>query len=341
MPDEFFYLNFYGVFVKIKSYDKECISFIRTDFSYFFISSEESIREPEITVSVFLCKPPLDRIPKGTIAAYHTKDAVVYKKGDVNYFDSSGKGMVIFDHKNKSAEIYSLQRDFLYEKSYLMIMSRVGEILDKKKLHRIHSMGVVYKGKAIICLLPMGGGKTTLTLSLLANKEFYLLSEEVPLVSNKGFLYPFPIRMGVTEGTQLSIPGEFLKNFNRTHYLPKTLIDVEYFNEQISEMAKPGFLFIGKRVYSEKPEIIKISKFKAFPSLFRLCVMGIGIPQLMEYILRFDFLDMARQLPIFFSRLWASVLLLKRSKTYELHLGYDKSVNADYLTNFIMKNLKS
>jgi hypothetical protein len=328
------YLNFYGVLVKVISNDQECISFIRSDFSYFLSSSEEMMREPEITVSVFLCKPPFDRIPKGTIAAYHTKDSIVYKEGDVHYFDSSGKGMVIFDHKNKLAEIYNLQRDFLYEKSYLMIMSRVGEILDKKKLHRIHSMGVVYKGKAILCLLPMGGGKTTLTLSLLANKEFSLLSEEVPLVSNKGFLHPFPIRMGVTEGTRLSIPGEFLKSFNRTHYEPKTLIDVEFFNEQISGVAEPGFLFIGKRVYSENPEIIKISKLKAFPSLFRLCVMGIGIPQLMEYILRFDFLDMARQFPIIFSRLWASVLLLKRSKTYELRLGYDKAGNAEYLTKF-------
>jgi hypothetical protein len=339
MPDEFLSLNFYGIIVKVFSNDEECISFIRTDFSYFLISHEESVKEAEIIISVFLCNPPCDRIPKETVAAYHTKDAVVYKDGDVHYFDSSGKGMVIFDHKKKSAEIYSLQRDFLYEKSYLMIMSRVGEILDKKKLHRIHSMGVVYKGKAILCLLPMGGGKTTLALSLLTNKDFSLLSEEVPLVSNKGFLYPFPIRMGVKEGTQLSIPEKFLKNFIRSHYQPKILIDVEYFSEQISGKAKPGLLFIGRRIYSENPKIISISKAKTFPSLFRLCVMGIGIPQLMEYILRFDFLDMARQSRIIFSRLWAILLLLKGSKTYELHLGYNLTANADYLTEFITRNI--
>ena len=274
------------------------------------------------------------RIPKGTIASYHTKDAVVYKVNNVNYFDTSGKCLVIHDYNSGTAEIHSLNRDLLYEKSYLMIMSRIGELLDKKKYHRIHAMGVSYKGKAILCLLPMGGGKTTLTLSLLENKDFSLLSEEVPLV-NKGFLYPFPIRIGVTENTHLSIPEQYLKNFKRSHYDPKILIDVQYFHNQIANKAVPGFLFIGKRVYSAKPHIIKISFFKAFPPLFRLCVMGIGLPQLLEYILRLDFLDMARQFPIFLSRLRASITLIRRSDTYELQLGFDRAANASYVSEFI------
>lgn len=338
---EIIYLDFYGILIKIISNEKECISFIESDFSYFLISSEGLKRKPEIIISILICEPPYERIPKGTIAAYHTKDSVVYKDGYVHYFDSFGKSLVIYNHYTKSVEIYSLNRDLLYEKSYLMIMSRVGEMLDQKKFHRIHAMGVVFEGKAILCLLPMGGGKTTLTLSLLENKEFSLLSEEVPLVSTKGFLYPFPIRMGVTEDSHLSIPGEYLKNFKRSHYQPKILIDVRYFKDQIAGKTEPGFLFIGKRIHSANPHIIKISIFSAFPSLFRLCVMGIGIPQLMEYLLRFDFLDMARQLPIFFSRLWASLLLLSRSEIFELHLGYDRAANAALVSEFVSRNSKN
>lgn len=339
MQDETIYLNFYGVLVKVTANDKECSSFIKTDFSYFLETADNEERQPHFSISVFLCDPPYERIPKGTIAAYHTRDAVIYKKGEVHYFDSSGKVLVIYDYKKNSAEIYSLQRELLYEKSYLMIMSRTGELLDIKKLHRIHAMGVVYRGKAILCLLPMGGGKTTLTLSLLKDKEFSLLSEEVPLISDEGFLYPFPIRMGVTTDTEISIPDEYLKYFNRSHYDPKILIDSRYFEDQISDRAEPGILFIGKRVFSESPQIIGISKLKAFPALFRLCVMGLGIPQLLEYILRFDFTDMARQFPIFVSRLWASLLLLRKSKTFELHLGYDRAANACFVINFISKNV--
>ncbi|HSE83631.1 MAG TPA: hypothetical protein VLB01_03695, partial [Thermodesulfobacteriota bacterium] len=339
MSDETVNLDFYGILIRVVSNDREVLSFIESDFSYFCVRSFEKDRAPQITASVFFSEPSFERIPEGTLAAYHTKDAAVYKNGDVQYYDSFGKALVIYDFSHGSAEIYSLDRDLLYEKSYLLIMSRVGELLDRKGFHRIHAMGVVYKGKAVLCLLPMGGGKTTLTLSLLENKDFSLLSEEVPLVSSKGFLYPFPVRMGVTEGTSLSIPEEFLKPFKRTHYHPKVLIDTRYFKDQIAGFAEPGFIFVGKRVHSAKPEIIKISSFKAFAALFRLCVMGIGLPQILEYLLRFDFFDIVRQSPSFLSRLRASLSLLRRSEAYELHLGYDRAANAELVADFISKRI--
>jgi hypothetical protein len=331
------YFDFHGILLKAVSNDKESLSFIESDFSYFRVYPPEGKKTQHITLSVFFSQPPYDTIPEGTVATYHTKDAVVYKHGCIKYFDSFGKALVIFDHSHESAEIYSLDRDLLYEKSYLMIMTCVGKLLDQKKLHRIHAMGVVYEGKAILCLLPMGGGKTTLTLSLLESTAFSLLSEEVPLVSSKGLLYPFPIRMGVTEGTPLSIQQEFLKPFKRTHYQNKILIDMRYFKDRVASVAEPGFIFVGRRIYSAKPRIKKISRSKAFLALFRLCVMGLGLPQLLEYLLHFDFLDMVRQFPIFFSRVLASLSLLRQSKTYELHLGYDRAANAAFLADFVSR----
>ena len=338
MLNESLYLNFYGIIIKAISTDREILSSIETDFAYFCHKPLKENNKPQITIAIFPGKPPYEKIPNGTLAICHTKDAAIYKNGNIRYFDSFGKVLVIYDSSKESVEIYSLDRNLLYEKSYLMIMTRVGELLDKKKLHRIHAMGVVFKGKAILCLLPMGGGKTTLTLSLLENKAFSLLSEEVPLVSSNGLLYPFPIRMGVIEGTPLQIPEEFLKPFKRTHYEPKTLIDVRYFKDQIARDAKPGYIFVGKRVHSDKPTIIKLSSFKTFMALFRLCVVGIGLPQMLEYLLRFDFSDMARQFPVFCSRLWSSLLLIKHSKTYELHLSYDRTANAQFVTDFILGN---
>jgi hypothetical protein len=339
MPEEALYFDFYGILVKVVSNDKKAISFIESDFSYFRVNDPGQKKVPNLTVSVNLGKPPFERIPTGSLAYYHTKDAVVYKNGHIKYFDSFGKTLVIYDSRRESAEIFTLNRDGMYEKCYLMIMSRIGEMLDRKKLHRIHAMGVVFEGKAVLCLLPMGGGKTTLALSLLENKEFSLLSEEVPLVSEKGILYPFPIRLGVIEGTQLSIPEEYLRPFKRPQYLPKTLIDSQYFKNQIASVAEPGFIFIGKRVHSAHPKIIKTSFFRTLMSLFRLCVIGIGLPQMLEYILRFDFFDIARQFPIFLSRLRASIILIYKSKTYELHLSYDLRANADLLTDFITNEL--
>ncbi len=340
MSDEKIYFDFYGIILKVESNDKESASFISSDFSYFLLKSSSENIEPHITVSVFLSNPPYNLIPEGTLAAYHTKNSVVYRSGSIQFYDSFGKALVIYDYRHETAEIYSLDRDILYENTYLMIMSRVGDLLDRKGLHRIHAMGVVYNGNTILCLLPMGGGKTTLTLSLLEKRGFSLLSEEVPLISSNGLLYPFPIRMGVIEGTPLSIPEEFLKPFKRTHYEPKTLIDIQYFKDQIANVAKPGLIFVGKRIYSTNPKITKTSSIKCFLSLFRYCVMANGIPQLLEYVLRIDILTMARQLPIFFSRLIACLVLVYKSESYEIHLGYDREANASVLTEFISNKFR-
>ena len=337
MSDDILFFDFHGILVRVIVNDEESAKFIETDFSYFCVNPAEGTRNPDISLSVFLSPPPYEKIPEGTLAAYHTKDAAVYKYGEMTYYDYSGDALVIYDDRHRSAEIYSLNRDFLYEKSYLMVMSRVGVELDRKKLHRIHAMGVVFKGRTILCLLPMGGGKTTLTLSLLETKAFSLLSEEVPLVSTEGRLYPMPIRMGVTVGTPLSIPEKFLKPFQRRHYNPKTLIDINYFKDQISPMAEPGFIFVGKRIHSAKPKIIKISRFKAFGPIFRLCVMGMGLPQLLEYVLRFDLVDVLGRISIFSSRLSAALALLRKSETYELHLSYDRSANAAFVSEFVTK----
>jgi len=337
MSDEIFFFDFHGILVKVLINDKESAKFIETDFSYFYIDPGEATRTPDITLSVFLSPPPYEKIPEGTLAAYHTKDAAVYKHGEMTYYDYAGEALVVYDDRHDSAKIYSLDRNFLYEKTYLMVMSRVGMELDRKKLHRIHAMGVVFEGRTILCLLPMGGGKTTLTLSLLEKKAFSLLSEEVPLVSSGGRLYPMPVRMGVTAGTPLSIPEKFLKPFQRSHYKPKTLIDINYFKDQIAPVAKPGFVFVGKRIHSAKPKIIKISRLKAFGPVFRLCVMGVGLPQLLEYVLRFDLLSMVGRISIFSSRLSASLALLRQSETYELHLSYDRSANAALVNDFVSK----
>jgi hypothetical protein len=336
MSDDTLYFDFHGILVKVVSKDKETASCIESDFSYFRIDPPDDNRTPGITIFAFFSKPPYEKVPEATLATCNTKDEVIYKSGDIRYFDSFGRALIIYDYRYGSAEIYSFDRDLLHEKCYLLIMSRVAELLDQKRLHRIHAMGVAFDGKAVLCLMPMGGGKTTLALSLLENKSFSLLSDEIPLVSSGGLCYPFPIRMGVVEQTPLSIPKHYLKRFKRRHYSPKVLINLKYFEGQIAKVAQPGLIFVGKRIHSRSPAILRIPRPKAFLALFRLCVVGVGLPQALEYLLRFDISDIMRQSRIFFSRFLACLKIIQRSQTYELHLGYDTKVNASVMAQFIL-----
>ncbi len=340
MPDPL-YFNFHGIIVQVDAGDPESARFVATDFSWFQIDPPSPPVRVDFTISLHQTAPPFERIPEGTLATFHTKDAVVYKDKSVHYYDTFGKTLVIYNYSNHHGEIHSLDRNMLLERTYLMISSRVGELMDRRHLHRIHAMGVVYEGRGVICMMPSGGGKTTLTLSLLGKDNINFLSEEIPLVSSKGKLYPFPIRMGVTADQTLDIPPEYLKRFERTHYGPKTLIDVRYFQERIAGMAEPGILFAGKRVHSAQPRVVPISRLRAFAALYRDCVMGVGLPQMLEYILRFDYRDMARSAPIIWSRLIASIRLVAASKTFELHLGTDRAANAEFVASFVKRTLGS
>ncbi len=334
--------TFHGARIRVESEDEEAMRFVETDFSLFLDAPGAGPDEapdargaaPDATVRLHYSEPPWDSIA-GRKRIWRTKDADVYRIGGVLYYDSRREVLVIFDPRSGHAGIHTRDRDLLYEKAYLMIVTRAGALLDAKGIHRIHAMGVAHEGRAALCLMNMGGGKTTLALSLMERDGFELLSEEIPLVTRSGTLLPMPIRIGVLPGFPHKIPASFTKPFQRRRYGPKTLIDTRYFQDRIAGETTPGVLFIGRRTEQEKPKIVPISRMKAFRTLFQLCVAGSGLPQLLEYVIRFDLGDPFRQIPIHWSRFVASLRLIRRSETYELLLGTDIDCNADEVAQFL------
>jgi len=320
-------LNIHGLRVNINTDDVESASFIKADFSRFLVRNDGSPASRIITIYASLSAPPEDLKPATKRPWIRTKDAAVYAWQGKRILDSNGKVLVTLQFDPDLAQIYSLDRNLLREKVYLMIMSRAGEWLDRRGLHRIHAMGVSYRGRAVICALPEGGGKTTLTLGLMSRPGFSLLSDEVPLVSRKGRLLCFPIRLGVREDAELCVPAHYLSNFKRARHEPKILIDAAYFSERISNEAEPGILLIGQRCDVEMPEITPATTLKAFATLWKLCVLGHGVPRLLEYVLRLRPGAVFVQLTILGSRTLACAALVRRSKNYILVLGRNRDAN--------------
>lgn len=326
-------LAFHGIEATVTSDDAEALGLVEHDFGLFLGPGPAPGGAAAIEIRLVLGRPPADRIPRKR-PLVRTKDAAVYRQGDVRVYDSRGEALVIYDMRARRAEIHSLDRDLLREKCYLLVMTRVGEELDRRGLHRIHAMGVAHQGHAVVCLLPSGGGKTTLALSLLALPGFALLSEEVPLLSRAGRLHAFPVRMGVVEGTRLDIPARFLQAFRRSRREAKVLIDTRYFARLIAPPAEPGIVFVGRRVGAGQAGIVPLSRLAGLAALLGPCVAGSGIPQLLEYLLRLDLGDIKRQVPILWSRLVASARLARRSAVYELRLGPDREANARLVAQY-------
>ncbi len=321
-------LNFHGVRVTVISDDTESTACIKTDFSCFLDNDNNAATGPVITILVHLKAPPDTFIPTARRPWIKTKDAAVYSWQGKRVLDSGGKVLVALQFEPDQATIYSLDRNLIREKVYLVIMSRIGEWLDRRGLHRIHAMGVSREGRAVICALQEGGGKTTLTLGLMSCPEFSLLSDEVPLVSRQGRLLGLPVRLGVREDAELSIPARFLSKFRRTRHEPKTLIDARYFGDRITVEAEPGILLIGCRIDAEKPSIKPVGFPAAFAALWQLCVLGRGVPQLLEYVIRIRPGALLSQLVTLASRTLACVALARRSDCYTIGLGRDREANA-------------
>ena len=110
-----------------------------------------------------------------------------------------------------------------------LYMNKYPELLDKQRLHRIHALGLEHKNRGFLIVLPAGGGKTTLAMSVLQspNKNIRLISEESPLVRSDGTLLPFPLRIGVVpENLPSGIDAQFTRQIKRMEFSSKVTIDI-------------------------------------------------------------------------------------------------------------------
>jgi len=326
------YFNFYGVKTKLSSDDQLLIENIKRDFSYF----SAPINKTDIKFVVYNEEIPCDKIPP-LKASLYKDNAICYDDTNMRYIDYHGKALAIYDFSNNVGEIYSQDNNFLHELTYLAILSKVGEELDKKGIHRIHALGISINNKAVLIIFPMGGGKTTLGLELLKYDGIKLLSDEIPLITRKREVLPFPIRIGVSKDrtSSLDIPHKYLRNFIRSKYGSKVLIDIEYFKDKISRSNMPAVILIGERISSNDCRIEKISKFRTLKPFIVNGVFGLGLPQLIEYFLRYNIRDVLPKSKIMFSRLLRCLKVIWKSKTYSFLIGKDRRKNVNILIEFL------
>ncbi len=326
------HFDFYGIKVRVDSLEEELRTKIKKDFSY-FLSSES---EAALKISVFQETPPYQKIPSLPGSLYKP-DSISYDDRNIRYVDYQGEALTIYDYQKEEGKIYSENKDLLHELVYLLLLSRVGERLDRKGIHRIHALGISFQGKAVLCLLPQGAGKTILGLELLKYPGIELLSDDTPLFTVSGKILPFPLRIGIKKGNRVDIPEQYLYNFNRRQYGSKVLIDIAYFKDKISTPAIPFLILVGECEFSNNPRIEKIAKFNVFFPLFRDAVFGLGLPQMLEYFLRTGIKDITDKFRIILSRISASIKILSKSQSYRFVIGRDKQKNAQVLLEFLHK----
>ncbi len=322
--------NFYGNTVITKSENQNILDILIKNFSYF--EALEEIPKKNITILdielLLVEKIPYHQIPP-LISSKQTRNAVVYETKEVKYCDYYQEGLVIFDKVKNSAKIYCLELDFLHELSYLFIMSKIGKALDLQGFHRIHACAFKKRETSIVCMMPMKGGKSTLFLKMMEDREVEYFSDDTPLINSSGKIYPFPIRVGIKELPRyLKNKEKYIFEIKRKEFGSKNLIEISAFENKIALTSGEKIILVDAvRTTIEKGYLGPISNFKMILPLFKYMGIGLGLPIIIEFFLENGFRGWRIQLCILFKRLYAIARLLIKSKSYRLILGTDRDSN--------------
>lgn len=322
--------NFYGLKLGLRSSDALTIEYLRRDFRYF----EKTNGEGDFNIHI-LEKPPDYQSLPAMPASNYTIDYVTFRSKETVFTDYHGKGLRIYNTRERTYHIYSSDPDLRHEIAYLTVLSSVGRYLDLQHIHRVHALAVVKNGIAILVLLPEKGGKTTLALRLLRTGKFKLLSEDSPLLTRSGEILPFPLRMGILPGEEPGIPSHYIYRSKFLRIGTKVLIDLDYFADKIAQPSRPGFVFLGERVLGNKAAILPAGIFTAAKKFIANSVVGMGLHQGMEYLLGSNIFETISRSGLACSRLNNSLKVLRLTKVYRYQIGHDFENNIQVLLDFL------
>jgi hypothetical protein len=325
------FFNFYGLQIMVKSENTAIIKDIHRDFSFFHSAPVE----PSAVVEVIEDSGPRNSLPQ-LRASLQTPRNIVYRDHEHSYVDYFGRALMIYSDKEQKHTVFCDDRDLAHEITYLTLLAKVGAHLDAIALHRVHALGVEAAGKAFLILLPMAGGKTSLALNLLRSKEIRLLSEDSPLVSPSGKIFPFPLRIGIRVGHEPpGIPSKYCRTVKRMEFGPKTLIDIEYFNDRIAGACSPGAILIGERWLAGSSSIHRIPRREALKAFIKNSVVGLGLYQGMEFLLERSGWEVLGKTGLALSRLRNSLSVIRQSEVFRFILGPDVEKSSMVLTRFL------
>jgi hypothetical protein len=305
----------YGYRFSVRGSPSEAVEGIRQDFAFF----SKTVSDSDVLIDLFDEDPPQDGLPGGDAVVYTPRN-VVYRRMKQRYIDYHGRALGIQEEESGNLKLFSRNANLLYEATYLYLLSQIGEHLDRRGLHR--------KNRAVLILLPMGGGKSTLGLSLLKHPEVQILSDDAPFVDRRGRALACPLRLGLLPGSEESIPLEHRRLINRIEFGPKHLVNYSYFQNRVCPVAEPGLVLIGARILAPECRIEEVGMLAGLQACVSNCVVGVGLFQGVAFILASSAWELLKHAGVGLSRLRNSYRLLRRSRVCRVHLGRDHELNA-------------
>ncbi len=300
-------------------------SHFRHDFHYFL---KPALKEkPDLALS-FVARPP----SWGKGRRIGRAELFFSRAGErrIKYFGST---WIEYRPEAGIARVLGAETPHLYEAALSVVLSFVGEWLDRRGLHRVHGLGISADGKGALFLAPSGTGKSTLALGLLKQTALALLSDDTPLINGEGEMLSFPQRIALKE-RPTGFPSKHLRKFRRAKYGEKYVLGAEAFSKRIEDRASVRYVLVTDRRPGE-PSVEAMANWKLAWPLAKWLVLGFETPQMWELFLRPSAPDFRSKARILGSRLKAAAGLLKSAKAYRLVLGEDTTGNVEFVARLM------
>jgi hypothetical protein len=327
--------DFYGIGVLVESSEEEFRRSVEHDYSYFLGKAAA----PFLRVVFDKALPDYDSLPE-LRCSLATPRNICFSDGHLCYIDYFGQALNIYDASSNVSRIATEDLELAHEIAYLTILSRVSEALERKRLHRIHGLGIEAGGKGAVVLLPSGGGKSTLAMTLLRNQDqFRLISEDSPLIRPDGCLLPFPLRIGLhPQKIPADMDPAFARPDKRIEFSSKVNIDIRFFGDQISRQPVPAAsLLLGIRSTGRSAQITPASKLSMLRHALANSIIGIGLYQGLEFLMQKSIGESLRHVGLLVSRAYNNMVLLRHARVYEFVIGRDLNRNYECLRDFLLQ----
>lgn len=322
------YLNFHNHIILVSSNEEAILRKLQEEFHFFVRAEATSV---QTNIEIFREVPP--ELPS-MVAVKILETCSIYKIGPRRYIDYRGEALTIWDKQEESVRIYSLDSERLYEIAFLAIHSILGQELDKKGLCRVHALGVSLGKINTLVMLSSKGGKSTLLSYLLENPEIKILSDDMPLIDKKGRVHPFPSKISVDKKPEDGpLSNLSWTEFIRTQYPPKWTAGLSQLQNRIEtkSLHHKTILIAGFRLSQGQSILTPVPKWKMISPVTEHMIMGVGLPQIIEMFLNFNFSDI---LKLFYHALIRGICafhLIRKAKCYYFYMGPDRSYNAQLI----------
>lgn len=327
-------LEFYGIAVDVTSNDDAIDARVASDFYYFLAGADD--REPYLRLELMRRPPDFGSLPP-LPAKIYTPRNISYSDGDVTYIDYFGRALATFDRSTNRVDVAATDTSLLHEIAYLTILSRVSAALERKGMHRMHALAVGDGERSALFMMPSGCGKTTLGLALLeADLGLELVSDDSPLITRRGAVFPFPLRFGVLGDAPAHIPDRFITHMKRMEFSPKNLISMEAYETRLARGERvPDVIFLCNRTLGSEPSIRRAGFLKGFGACVRHMIVGVGLYQGLEFMLQSSSAELVRSVGTVLSRSVAATRALQRADVLALDLGRDREANERAVAGFL------